>query len=168
MKILARQLWHFMSSPSKTGLVAILFVCVAPSHIQGLGVMTPHHSDVRPGCSNRLHSYALLRSWTMFAPRLVLNNHRLCPVNLGHIFVAVFMWLQSCRLCCDRAYALGCAVSCSHIKWAYSCILQCACIHSPFKPTWTLMPKQYSCLCRDHEILPLSPCEPMGRMPPWK
>ena len=89
VRILARWLWH-MSSSSGFQLVVILWVRVVPQCVQGLGVMTPHHSDAWPECDNRLRSDALLRSLTMFAPRLVLYNHKLCPVNLGHISEVFF------------------------------------------------------------------------------
>ena len=105
VRILARWLWHCMSSSLGTRLVVILWICVAPPCIQRLGAITPCHSDMRPGCSNRLCSYALVRSWTMFVPRLVLCDYGLCPVNLGNNSVVVFMRSGSCRLGCNRICA---------------------------------------------------------------
>ena len=71
--------WHCVSTSWGTRLVVVLWVRVAPPCVQGLGVLTPRHSDARPGCGNRLRSYALLRTRTMFAPRLVLFCSRAMP-----------------------------------------------------------------------------------------
>ena len=87
------------------------------SCIQRHGDDTPFHSDVRPGCTNRLRSYALLWSWTVFAPRLVGYNYGLHPMNLGHILwsfsqdaiVQAELWSDLC---------IRCAVTHSHINGA--------------------------------------------------
>ena len=41
-----------------TRLVVVLWVRVAPPCFQGLGVLTPRHSDARPECGNSSRSYA--------------------------------------------------------------------------------------------------------------
>lgn len=73
-----------------TRLVVVLWVRVAPPSVQRLGFLTPRHSDARPGCGNRLRSYALLRTRTMFVPRLVLFCSRAAPCESRPFFSGRF------------------------------------------------------------------------------
>ena len=141
-----------MSTSLGDQLVVILWVRVAPPCVQGLQDTTPCLSDAQPGCGNRLHSYALLQSWAMFTPRLVLYNHGLCPVSLGPTFVVVFTKSQSCRLCYNRTCVFGSAMTRSH---------------SILKKTWFLSPKPILCPCSDCVLLPPSTCKQNGRMSLW-
>jgi hypothetical protein len=76
---------NFAESISGAQHVVDLWVHLAPPYVLGLGDVTPRRSDVRPGCDNILRSYAHMRRRTMFSPRLVLRDHGLSPLNLGHI-----------------------------------------------------------------------------------
>ncbi len=110
------QLWLHYMGLSKLGTrpVVIIFDVHVPPCVQGLWVMTPHHSDVQPGWSKRLRSYVLSQSWMWFIPGLVNFCHGLSRAMKCHFYAVIFTRLQLCRLCWNQISISDCAVTCSN------------------------------------------------------
>jgi hypothetical protein len=111
MRILACRLDIICLRHCGTRLVVVLWVHVAPPSVKRLGFLTPRHSDARPGCGNRLRSYALLRTRTMFVPRLVLFCSRAAPCESRPYFVVVFTNFDRAGYAADRNLESVCAVT---------------------------------------------------------
>ena len=146
-----------------TRLVVVLWVRVAPPRVRRLGFLTPRHSDARPGCGNRLRSYALLRTRTMFVPRLVLYCSRAAPCESRPQICGQFHQIAIVPAVLRIGLVNRAVLWLAPLKIAY----KESCAH-PFSLEIHLIlsPKWYLCLCRDRALLPPSTCERTGRMPP--
>ena len=129
-----------------TRLVVILWVHFAPPCFQGLGVLTSRHSDARPGCGNRLRSYALLRTRTMFVPRLVLFCSRAAPCESRPHICGRFHQIAIVPAVLRIGSVNRAVLWLAPLKMANLRTRNPARTHSPLKSTWSWVPSDtYTC-----------------------